>query len=118
MKEKFEVNKILIPIDFSKTSKVALEHAANLCSKFKSELYLLHVFTSSNIDVFPNLNMKRNYDNVKNAVAKEMDAIANDFREKYGVKVNSEIRDGSISKEIVRTAEEVKADMIVMGTHG
>src|SRR5690554_639304 len=118
MKEKFEVNKILIPIDFSKTSKVALEHAANLCSKFKSELYLLHVFTSSNIDVFPNLDMKRDYDNVKNAVAKEMETVANDFREKYGVKVNAEIKDGSISKEIVQTAEEVEADMIVMGTHG
>lgn len=118
MKEKFEVNKILIPIDFSKTSKVALEHAANLCAKFKSELYLLHVFTSSNIDVFPNLDMKRDYDNVKNAVAKEMETVANDFREKYGVKVNAEIKDGSISKEIVQTAEEVEADMIVMGTHG
>lgn len=118
MKEKFEVNKILIPIDFSKTSKVALEHAANLCSKFKSELYLLHVFTTSNIEVFPNLNMAKDYDNVKNAVAKEIETVANDFREKYGVKVNAEIKDGSISKEIVNTAEEVEADMIVMGTHG
>ncbi|MEX2380384.1 MAG: universal stress protein [Vicingaceae bacterium] len=118
MKEKFEVNKILIPIDFSKTSKVALDHAANLCSKFKSELYLLHVFTSSNIEVFPNLDMARNFDNVKNAVSKEIESIANEFREKYGVKVNAEIKDGSISKEIVNTAEEVEADMIVMGTHG
>lgn len=118
MKEKFEVHKILIPVDFSKTSKVALEHAANLCSKFKSELYLLHVFTSSNIDVFPNLEMSRDYSNVKKAVSNEIESIANEFREKYGVKVSAEIKDGSISKEIVLTAEEVKADMIVMGTHG
>lgn len=118
MKEKFEVNKILVPIDFSNTSKVALKHAANLCSKFKSELYLLHVFTTSNIDVFPNLDMSRDYDNVKKAVSKEIETVANDFREKYGVQVNAEIKDGSISREIVQTAKEVEADMIVMGTHG
>lgn len=122
MKKPFNVNKILIPIDFSETSKLALEHAANLCSKFNSKLHLLHVHASSNTNVLPNLTATdasiSNDDKVKEMVIEELNTIGNNFKEKYGVEYQIEVREGNISKEISLAAAEVEADMIVMGTHG
>ena len=39
----FTIQKILIPIDFSETSLLAIEHAAFTAQLFKAELVLLHV---------------------------------------------------------------------------
>lgn len=122
MKKPFNVNKILIPIDFSETSKLALEHAANLCQKFNSKLHLLHVYTSSNVDVLPNLTAtsasESNEAKIKEMVTEELNTIGSDFKNKYNVEYQIEVREGKISKEISKTAIEVNADMIVMGTHG
>jgi nucleotide-binding universal stress UspA family protein len=118
MKRKFEVNKILIPIDFSETSKLALKHAANLCDKFKSELTLLHVFTPSPADILPMLNVTANFEEVKGKVADELNAMGAKFRDDYGVKVSVELREGSPAKEVVKASKELGIDMVVMGTHG
>jgi len=121
MKKPFNVNKILIPIDFSETSKIALEHAADLCKKFESKLHLLHVYTSFNMSVLPNLdavNFKADDQDIKDAITDELNNIGQNLQEKYNIGYSIEVRDGSISKEISKTAVEVKADLIVMGTHG
>mgnify|MGYP005742589521 FL=1 len=39
----FKIQKILIPIDFSETSMLAIEHAAFTAKLFKADLVLLHV---------------------------------------------------------------------------
>ncbi len=39
----FKIEKILIPIDFSETSLLAIEHAAFTAQLYKAELVLLHV---------------------------------------------------------------------------
>lgn len=39
----FNVKKILIPIDFSETSLLAIEHAGFMAKLFKADLILLHV---------------------------------------------------------------------------
>lgn len=122
MKNPFQVKKILIPIDFSATSKLALEHAANLCKKFNSELHLIHIFKNTSADVLPNISATDAYSNstegLKTLVANELNSIGEKFSSKYNVGYNVEIREGSVSKEITKAATEVKADMIVMGTHG
>lgn len=121
MQETFEVNKILIPIDFSKPSKNALEHAAQICKKFDSKLHLLHVYTSFNMSVLPDIDVvdfQRNDAETKELIAEELNNIGNELHQKYNVSYQIEIRDGSISKEIAAAAKECNADLIVMGTHG
>ena len=122
MKTPFQVKKILIPIDFSSTSRLALEHAAHICKGFESELHLLHVYKNTSIDVLPNITATNAHgssiDELKSLVNEELNEIGQKFAAKYNVSYNIEIREGSVSKEIVKTASEVKADMIVMGTHG
>ena len=41
------IKKILIPTDFSKTSILAVEHAAFMARLFKAELHLLHAIEIS-----------------------------------------------------------------------
>lgn len=121
MKETFEVKKILIPIDFSKSSKNALEHAAQICKKFDAKLHLMHVYTSFNMSVLPNIDVvgyQRNDSETKDIITEELNNIGNDLNQKYNISYQIEVRDGSISKEIAAAAKEAKADLIVMGTHG
>jgi nucleotide-binding universal stress UspA family protein len=119
MKKPFEINKILIPIDFSETSLMALEHAANFCSKFNSSLYLLHVYKGRDIDVLPDIGLgATDHESIKKKVIDELKKLASGFSSDYGITVDIEVKEGSIAKEIATTANEVDADMIVMGTHG
>ena len=121
MKSEFQPKKILIPIDFSETSKIAMEHAAQICEKFNSSLHLLHVFNSSKISVFPDADTsgyKPNDKEIKTAIAEELNRIGNDFQEKHNVAYQIEVKEGKIAKEISNTAIEVGAELIVMGTHG
>jgi len=39
-----EIQKILIPTDFSENSRYALKYAVALAQSFKAKLYVLHVF--------------------------------------------------------------------------
>jgi len=122
MHKPFNVNKILIPIDFSESSNIALEHAVILCSKYNASLHLLHVLTVSYVDILPNLTATSSHINntkeLRKKVVEELDTIGKDFKEKHGVTYDIEVRNGSITKEIGRSARENKVDMIVMGTHG
>lgn len=122
MKQSFQVNKILIPIDFSTTSKLALEHAAHICKAFKSELHLLHIYKTSTIDVLPNLTATSatapNYESLRDTVIEELNEIGKKFSEKHNVGYNIEVKEGSVSKGIIASAKSSEADMIVMGTHG
>ena len=122
MKHQFQVKKILIPIDFSNASKLALEHAAHLCKAFNSELHLLHVYKTSTIDVLPNLTATSaslpDYESLRSMVIEELNEIGKKFSEKHNVGYNIEVKEGSVSKGIIATAKDCGADLIVMGTHG
>lgn len=119
MKKPFDVNKILIPLDFSETSLLALEHAAKFSSAFNSKLHLLHVYRRSEFDVLPNIGRDSvDQEATRKLVLEELKAHANKFSDTYGIEVDVEMREGSVAREIEEAANEVEASMIVMGTHG
>lgn len=119
MKKPFEVSKILIPIDFSETSLLALEHASILCQKFKSKLHLLHVYKGRDIDILPDITVgTMDHENVKKSVIEELEKLSQNYSSKFGIEVNIEIREGNIGREITAAAEDSEASMVVMGTHG
>lgn len=118
MKKDFEVQKILVPIDFSETSKVALRHAANLCEKFNAEMYLMHAVTTANFEVFPNLNIRSKFDDIREVAIAELNIMRNEIVEKHNIQVEIIIKDGRPANAIVDSGKEINADFIVMGTHG
>ena len=119
MNKAFEVKKISIPIDFSGTSLLALEHAAAFCQKFGSRLHLLHVYKGREVDILPDVTAPRvSQDDLKERITNELQRHAQKFANEFGIETEIEIREGSVGKEITFAAREANSDMIIMGTHG
>lgn len=116
----FQIQKILIPIDFSETSMLAIEHAAFTAQLFKADLVLLHVveriWEQFSI-IQPEIRITPPED-FKNILEKKLEELAETIRSKYGVKSTCITTDGNIFNEILTITEEHKIDLVVMGTHG
>jgi nucleotide-binding universal stress UspA family protein len=116
----FKVEKILIPIDFSETSFLAIEHAAHIAQSFKAELILLHVvekhWEKFSI-VVPEMRINAP-DGIINAIEKRLEDIAKNIFLDYGVKSTCITANGTIFSEVISVSKEQQVDLIVMGTHG
>ena len=116
----FNIQKILIPIDFSETSMLAIEHAGFTAQLFKAELILLHVVENhweKFSVVAPELRIEAPSD-LTNAIEKRLEETAADIRRKYGVKSIAVTSTGNIFNEILSISKEHDVDLVVMGTHG
>jgi nucleotide-binding universal stress UspA family protein len=119
MKLAFEVDKILVPIDFSQTSLLALEHAAVFCQKFNSKIHLLHVYSGRDIDILPDVTAPRiSQDDLKDKITEALKREADRLTNEMNITVDIEVREGSPAKEITLAARDAEAHMIIMGTHG
>jgi nucleotide-binding universal stress UspA family protein len=116
---KIKTNKIIIPIDFSKTSMYAVKYAATLVKPSKGEIVLLNVQKKSDfIDIIMPALKLRSVTPITKFIKERLDKLAQDIRKKYGITVTSVVADGSIATEIVNLSKSSKAGLIVMGTHG
>jgi hypothetical protein len=116
----FTIQKILIPIDFSETSLLAIEHAAFTAQLYKAELVLLHVVEKywEKISIItPELEVKVPEDFMM-SIEKKLEEVAEDIRSKYGVKSDCITSNGNIFTEIMSVSKEKHVDLVVMGTHG
>jgi len=107
----FDIKKILIPVDLSENSLLALEHGTFMAKLFKADMMLTHVV--------PNAGVFGNKPNtIDSETEKKLHQIANDIHIKNGCKVDISIKHGKISKQVVEAAKEYGADIIILGTHG
>lgn len=116
----FNTNKIIIPIDFSETSLLAVRHGAFLAQYTKGEVFLLHVISRQweKYNAFePSITLE-NLDQASENVQRKLEEVATDIRKNYGIQVTCVVNSGNPTKEIVNLAEEIKAGLVVMGTHG
>lgn len=116
----FNIQKILIPIDFSETSMLAIEHAGFTAQLFKAELVLLHVIEKHWEQfsiIAPELRISTPTE-LTNAIEKKLAEVAGDIMKKYGVKSTHIISNGNIFNEILDVSKEHNVDLVVMGTHG
>jgi universal stress protein A len=115
-----QLNKILVPIDFSDTSKKALLYALRFAEQFGCEIVLLHVVEPAvpmvgaplAIEVFP----QPQDDSM--AARKELAALAARSRTNGANSINSTIRIGHPPNEITKAAKDLDADLIIIATHG
>lgn len=113
---------ILVPVDGSATSLVAVKQAADIAKAFGSKVTAICILT---IDPFVGvefINTKDlNESYIKQATAgvqELLDQAKQQFAQE-GVEVETKIVEGQvIHKEIVNAAEQVNADLIVIGSHG
>jgi len=108
-------NLILVPIDFSAQSIVALEQSYNLARLTKADLTLIHVIDESFQLPFFN---KSDGIAVEKKIKKEMEKLASETMQKVNIHVNIVITKGKVYEEVQKAARKLKSSFIVMGTNG
>jgi nucleotide-binding universal stress UspA family protein len=109
---------ILYPTDFSANSLNALHYAIALARKFNYEINILNVYPIpvAAPDVPVELMMAESF---KRDADKDMNRILEEARsESPGLAVTTTISAGSVAPEIKYHANNIKPDLIVMGTTG
>lgn len=109
-------NKILVPIDFSEQSLIALEQSYNIAREYNAEITLLHVIEESGM--LSKFFSNQQHDELKKNVQKQLDKLAADVEKKEKVSVNTLIGKGTIYEKVAEVAELINATMIIMGTNG
>ena len=115
-----DCRKILIPTDFSETANIALDHAVSLAKLCNAEIVLLHVVSAFSYKVtLPEIeeDVTQNA-KLSKAIDEKMKSIAQEISEKHGLKIETMAVSGKIRDEVVKKAEEIDADLIILGTHG
>ena len=109
-----EFKRILVPIDFSDISQAALRQAAVLAERFRAELVLLHVIETYPIDYVVGLPDTRQLNkSLEDTAQAKLDKLASEAG-----RARTMVRWGKPFQEIVKTAEKLPADLIVLTTHG
>jgi nucleotide-binding universal stress UspA family protein len=114
------VQRILCPIDFSESSLRALRHAATVAREAEAELVVLHV-----IELLPEATVYGHgivdigaYDDKFRETARARMAAAIEDSVPESKTVTEVIAAGRPYKEILREADERRADLIVIGIQG
>jgi len=108
-------NHILVPVDFSNQSIIALEQSYNLARLTMADITIINIIDNSHqIPLFS----KKEDTGLEKKIQKELDKIAIDITNKIGIRVNSMIAKGRIYEEIQKAAKKLKCSFIIMGTNG
>ena len=109
------MKKILVPTDFSKVSRNAEEYAALLANVFGAEVQLLHVYK----DILPVTVGPEPWAVTASGARVENEKAINKevtfLKQLYHVDVTSELETGPRGGSINANAEQIDADLIVMG---
>ncbi len=122
MNKKFQIKRILIPFDFSETAELAVEHAVFMARLHKADIMLLHVIESysfsSAISQAFGKSQKEFEQKIETSANDRLKELTAKLHHDSGMGVQFRTESGKIYKSIVSVAEEMNADIIVMGTHG
>jgi len=115
-----QIKTILFPTDFSNGARAAMDYALSLAQDYQAKLILLYVIQDISIAEWyipSTLSVADLVEDMQKSAWKEM--------EKWATEAGARVKDlekiverGVPFVEIIRTAKEKSADMIVIGTHG
>ncbi|HEY6459524.1 MAG TPA: universal stress protein [Polyangiaceae bacterium] len=111
--------RILVPSDFTETSDRALDWAIDLAAAVGAPVTVIHSYEIPILG-FPDASMLPTPDisrKIAEAAKKGLDALV-DARRARGVALDAILREGVAWEQINAVAEDVNADLIVIGTHG
>lgn len=107
-----KLSRILVPTDFSTVAESAISHAAVIAKKTGDEIWLMHV-----IDKNSKADLKKQQAGVE-SLDERLRNLCKQYESQYKVSFNYVLKEGNIFTTIGEVAEEVKANLMVMGTHG
>ena len=115
MSDAYKFKKILVPLDGSKHSEKALQHACEIVKVFNSDLILLYVVEKS-----PTLNLldRGEFLEMLRKFGKKTMDNAQEITSKNGIISKKLLKEGNIANEIEKIAKNEKCDLIVVGNKG
>ncbi len=105
-------NTILVPTDFTKIGDYAVNNAVILAKELGFSICILHVINKTTRKILAKENKTTEYINEK------LIEIADKVKREHNIEVDYIAREGSIFSIIAEVAEEIKANYVVIGTHG
>jgi len=110
---------ILVPVDFSEHASRSLDFAIELAKQFKGKLHLIHSYPIHPIMVSPyGVALPPDLDRTfREAADKQLGEWAARARN-AGIAVETTTTSDTPAEAIVRCAEKIHADLIVMSTRG
>jgi universal stress protein A len=114
------INSILVPVDFSPSSRAALDYAAALAGQMKARLEVLYVnepatYLGPAAMVMMPQTPGPAWDETRSEIVRELDVFLGPARSRVG---NVRVESGSPGDVIPEVARRGEFDLIVMGTHG
>ncbi|BBO66113.1 universal stress protein [Desulfosarcina alkanivorans] len=119
------ITRILCPVDFSEPSHAALKFAVELAEHFSAKPILFHAITEIDLtpspshtltqhimDQIPQI-MQQMKENAQRAIQELIDSLIEDRVQSLKL-----VEIGNPPTSIVNVAKDVKADLIIMATHG
>ncbi|MFZ1728493.1 MAG: universal stress protein [Bacteroidota bacterium] len=115
-----QISRIVVPIDFSEYSKKAFRYAIDFAQTFNAEMVLVYVvepiiypadFSFGQV-ALPSMDREmheRGLEQLNTLIEKEVPK---------GINARCVIRTGKPFVEIIQTAQDEKADLIIIATHG
>ncbi|WP_437764210.1 universal stress protein [Sorangium sp. So ce281] len=111
---------LLLAHDFNATSEIALDTAIELARKLSAKIVVAHVY-SVPVYSFPEgsslIPSAEDAARIGDAAQRSLDQVLERRRATPGVEISGVLRAGVPDEEICRLADEIGADMIVIGTH-
>ena len=113
------VKSILVPMDFSESSKTALNYALAVARQFKAAMTVLHVVEPvATPDFAPSFPLALENDQLMAAARGELESAVKAARIPRGTVKTILVRFGRSFHEIVEAARTCKVDLIIISTHG
>ncbi len=116
-----ELNKILVPTDFSESSEKSLQYGISMAEQYNAELCILSVIDDRIFDdtlfvVYAEQEIRQNR---KQVYEEHLEKMLTEIKKKHPKLVlYQSVKLGLAFVEIVKFAKEEDFDLIVMGSHG
>lgn len=112
------IHTLLVPVDFSETSEAALEYAVSLARPLGARIVVMHAYELP-IYGFPDGALVASVEvatRLMNSAQVGLDGMVSRYRGQ--ARIDTVLRQGVPWEEVHAVAEDVGADLVVIGTHG
>lgn len=118
-----DFKRILVPIDFSLGSRVALQHALAIARRFGATVEVMHVWEPEPV-IAPNqlgwvsTDADSFWRNMSGELRRRLDEMLREEAPELASDIPVKVEAGYVVHELLRQIEQGGFDLVVMGTHG